>query len=165
MGAFSDVVYPAVFVAMVAVLAAGAVAYAAATRGRSNPGWAARGKATAETSPPSAFRFARLLIIATWVARASTGIEIVAIAALVGAGVTHPPMVMLVGYLVAAVAVLGLLGISRLAAPPAPGETPEPERPVLSPRQAVQADGAATMIVGVALAVVAWRLNTIVNEG
>ena len=145
MRTFSDVVYPAVFGAMVAVLAAGAVAYVAASRG--------------------SVRFARLLVVAAWVARASTGIEIVAIGALLGAGATHPPMVMLVGYLVAAIAVLGLLGISRLAAPPAPGETPDPERPVLSPRQAVQADGAAAMIVGAALAVVAWRLNTIVNEG
>ena len=145
MRAFSDVVYPAVFGAMVAVLAVGAVAYVAASRG--------------------SVRFARLLVVATWVARASTGIEIVAIGALLGAGVTHPPMVMLVGYLVAAVAVLGLLGISRLAAPPAPGEAPDPEKPVLSPRQAVQADGVAAMVVGVALAVVAWRLNTIVNEG
>jgi hypothetical protein len=150
MRAFSDVIYPAVFVAMIAVLAAGAVAYVAATRG---------------LSTRAAPRFARLLVIATWVARASTGIEIVAIGALLGAGVTHPPMVMLVGYLVAAVAVLGLLGISRLGAPPQPGEAADPDKPVLSPRQAIQADGAAAMIVGAALAVVAWRLNTIVREG
>ncbi|HEX7590066.1 MAG TPA: hypothetical protein VF362_03715 [Demequinaceae bacterium] len=155
MRAFSDAVYPAVLLAMVAVLVAGAVAYVAATRIGPTAGAAAQNTA----------RFARLLIVATWVARGATGIEIVAIGALLGAGVTHPPMIMLVGYLVAAVAVLGLLGISRLGAPPAPGEAHDPDRPALSPRQMVQADGAAAMIVGAALAVVAWRLNTILLAG
>ena len=150
MTAFTNVVYPAVLLAMVAVLAAGAVAYVAATR-------------AARTDNP--VRFARLLTVATWVARSATGLEIVAIGALLGAGVTHPPMVMLIGYLVAAVAVLGLLGISRLGAPSASAESRDPNQPVLSPRQMVQADGAAAMIVGVALAVVAWRLNTIVLAG
>jgi hypothetical protein len=160
MRAFSDVVYPAVLVAMVAVLAAGAVAYVAATRIGPTPSGATAGAATQNTA-----RYARLLTFATWVARGATAIEIVAIGALLGAGVTHPPMVMLVGYLVAAVAVLGLLGISRLGAPPAPGEAHDPDRPALSPRQMVQADGAAAMIVGAALAVVAWRLNTILLAG
>lgn len=160
MRAFSDVVYPAVLLAMVAVLVAGAVAYVAATRIGPTAGAATAGAATQNTA-----RFARLLIVATWVARGATGIEIVAIGAVLGAGVTHPPMVMLVGYLVAAVAVLGLLGISRLGAPPAPGEAHDPDRPALSPRQMVQADGAAAMIVGAALAVVAWRLNTILLAG
>ena len=150
MTAFTNVVYPAVLLAMVAVLAAGAVAYVAATR-------------AATTDNP--VRFARLLTITTWVARGATGLEIVAIGALLGAGVTHPPMVMLIGYLVAAVAVLGLLGISRLGAPSATAESRDPNQPVLSQRQMVQADGAAAMIVGVALAVVAWRLNTIVLAG
>jgi hypothetical protein len=150
MTAFTNVVYPAVLLAMVVVLVAGAVAYVAATRAATidNPG-----------------RFARLLTIATWVARSATGLEIVAIGALLGAGVTHPPMVMLIGYLVAAVAVLGLLGISRLGAPSGTGESRDPNQPVLSPRQMVQADGVAAMVVGVALAVVAWRLNTIVLAG
>ncbi len=150
MRAFSDVVYPAVLLAMAAVLAAGALAYLVATR-------------TAPTQNP--VRFARLLIVAAWVARGATGIEIIAIGALLGAGVTHPPMVMTIGYLVAAVAVLALLGISRFGAPPAPGQTRDPEQPVLSPRQMVQADGMAAMVVGVALAVVAWRLNTILLAG
>jgi hypothetical protein len=150
MRAFSDVVYPAVLLAMVAVLAAGAVAYLTATR-------------SSTTQRP--VRFARLLIAATWVARGATGFEIVAVGALLGAGVTHPPMVMLVGYLVAAVAILGLLGISRLGAPPAADQAHDPDQPVLSPRQMVQADGAAAMLVGVALAVVAWRLNTILLAG
>jgi hypothetical protein len=165
MRAFSDVVYPAVLLAMVAVFAAGAVAYVAATRGLAKPGWATRGEAAQGAPTPSATRFARLLKIATWVARAATGGEIVAIGALLGAGVTHPPMMMLVGYLVAAVAVLGLLGISRLGAPSEPGEAADPDKPVLSPRQRVQADGVAAMLVGAALAVVAWRLNTILLAG
>lgn len=161
MRAYSDVVYPVVLLAMAAVLAAGAVAYIAATRVSAKPGPSTR----------SAARLARLLNIATRVARSATFGEIVAIGVLLVAGVTHPPIVMLVGYLIAAVAVLALLGISRLAAPPAPGQprdassAHDADRPVLGPRQAIEVDAVAAILVAVALAVIAWRLHAIVLAG
>ena len=160
MRAFSEVVYPAVLSAMATVLVAGAVALVAASRGVAKPPGAPQG------SPArSAARLARLLNIATRVARSATFGEIVAIGVLLVAGVTHPPIVMLVGYLIAAVAVLALLGISRLAAPPAPGQPRDPDRPVLGPRQAIQVDAVAAILVAVALAVVAWRLHSILLAG
>jgi hypothetical protein len=80
------------------------------------------------------------------------------IVALVGGGI---PVVITVGYLLAAVALLPLLGIARLGAPDASNK--DPNRPILQPDQIARVDGAAAMIISVAAAVVAWRLATILE--
>lgn len=63
-------------------------------------------------------------------------------------------------YTIAALAMLPLLGISRLATPEAAQK--DPERPVLTPAQAAKVDGGAAILVGIASAVVSWRLYEIV---
>ena len=140
MSLYSSAVYPAVLAAMALLLVAGALAWA---------------------SP----RLARALPWAAWAARIASGVQVLVIVVLVTSGASRPDAVMLVGYLLAAVAVLAFLGISRLAAPPAPGQPRDPDRPVLSPRQAIQVDAVAAILVAVALAVVAWRLHAIVLAG
>jgi len=71
------------------------------------------------------------------------------------------PVVITVGYLLAAIALLPLLGIARLGAPDANND--DPNRPILQPDQIARVDGAAAMIIAVAAAVVAWRLATILG--
>lgn len=76
--------------------------------------------------------------------------------AIFGGGV---PIVISVGYTLAAIALLPLLGISRLGLPDA--EDPDPNRPVLAPDQIARVDALAGLIIAVAAAVVAWRLAVI----
>ncbi|MBC7298993.1 MAG: hypothetical protein H5T82_08875 [Demequina sp.] len=86
-----------------------------------------------------------------------TFVEVLTIlAAIFGGGV---PIVITVGYLLAAVALLPLLGISRLGLPDA--DDPDPHRPVLQRDQMARVDAVAAMIIAVAAAVVAWRLASI----
>src|SRR5690606_26683428 len=67
---------------------------------------------------------------------------------------------MALAYTIAAPAMLPPLGISRLATPEAAQK--DPERPVLTPAQAAKVDGGAAILVGIASAVVSWRLYEIV---
>ncbi|MCB2411376.1 hypothetical protein LGT39_00765 [Demequina sp. TTPB684] len=69
------------------------------------------------------------------------------------------PVVITIGYGLAAVALLPLLGIGRLGSPDA--DDPDPNRPVLQPDQIARVDAVAAMIIAVAAAVVAWRLAVI----
>jgi len=98
----------------------------------------------------------------TWVVTgfyAVTVIEaITLIVILVNGGV---PVVITVGYILAAVALLPLLGIARLGAPDA--DSDDPNRPILQTDQIARVDGAAAMIIAVAAAVVAWRIATILG--
>jgi len=98
----------------------------------------------------------------TWVVSAFwavTGIEvIVVIGAILTGGI---PVVITVGYVLAALALLPLLGISRLGDPEAASD--DPNRPVLQPDQMARVDGVAAMIVAIAAAVVAWRLAEIIE--
>ena len=71
------------------------------------------------------------------------------------------PVVITVGYLLAAIALLPLLGIARLGAPDE--NNLDPSRPILQTDQIARVDGAAAMIIAVAAAVVAWRLATILG--
>lgn len=73
------------------------------------------------------------------------------------------PVVLTIGYLLAAVALLPLLGIGRLGEPDAPGsgKTPDPGRPVLQADQIARVDAVAAIIVAVAAAVVVWRIAVI----
>ncbi len=81
------------------------------------------------------------------------------LSAIFGGGI---PIVITLGYTLAAVALLPLLGISRLGLPDA--EDPDPDRPVLQPDQIARVDALAALIIAVAAAVVAWRLATIFHE-
>lgn len=134
MAAYLDAVYPAVLVASAILLVAGGITMVA-------------------------IRAHRVL---TWVVTgfyAVTAIEVVTlIVVLLQGGV---PIVITVGYLLAAIALLPLLGIARLGAPDS-GDR-DPNRPVLQPDQIARVDGAAAMIIAVAAAVVAWRLATIIG--
>jgi len=78
------------------------------------------------------------------------------LSAIFGGGI---PIVITVGYTLAAVALLPLLGISRIGLPDA--DDPDPDRPVLQPDQVARVDAVAALIIAVAAAVVAWRLASI----
>jgi hypothetical protein len=69
------------------------------------------------------------------------------------------PAVITIAYLVAALALLGLLGIARLGTPEAAAK--EPGRPVLAPDQIAKVDAGAAILVAGAQAVVAWRFHEI----
>ena len=69
------------------------------------------------------------------------------------------PVVITIGYGLAAVALLPLLGIGRLGSPDV--DDPDPNRPVLQPDQIARVDAVAAMIIAIAAAVVAWRLAVI----
>ncbi len=140
MSVYTSIVYPAVLGAAALLLLGGAAAFAA-----SRAGAALRG--------------------ATWIARTATVVQVLAIVVIVVAGWTRPSLFTLVGYLVSAIALVWLLGISRIAAAPEPGAPRDPDRPVLSARQSVQVDAVVAMIVAAAIAVVAWRLHAILLEG
>jgi len=103
---------------------------------------------------PAAHRWLERAVTAAWVV--SIIQALVVGGALVGG---HRPSSLptAIGYLVVSIAMLGLFGIGRLGAPNAGGK-PDPERPVLSPRQIAQVDAVAGITVAIALAVVAWRL-------
>ena len=134
MTAYLDAVYPAVLAAAGVLFVAGAVTMVA-------------------------IRAHRAL---TWVVTGFyvvTVIEAITLLLVVlGGGV---PVVITVGYLLAAIALLPLLGIARLGAPDANND--DPNRPILQPDQIARVDGAAAMIIAVAAAVVAWRLATILG--
>ncbi len=88
-----------------------------------------------------------------------TAIEVITLlVVLVQGGV---PVVITVGYMLAAIALLPLLGIARLGAPDSGDK--DPNRPILQPDQIARVDGAAAMIIAIAAAVVAWRLATILG--
>ncbi|WP_061965363.1 hypothetical protein [Demequina aurantiaca] len=97
--------------------------------------------------------------VLTWVVTAAyvvTLIEVLAIInALLGGGI---PLVITIGYLLAAIALMPLLGIGRLGEPDAAAEDPDPNRPVLAPDQIARVDGAVAIIVAIAMSVVAWRV-------
>ena len=93
-----------------------------------------------------------------------TAIEILTLIVVLAQG--GAPVVITVGYLLAAIALLPLLGIARLGAPGSddpPSRDKDPNRPILQPDQIARVDGAAAMIIAIAAAVVAWRLATILG--
>lgn len=140
MSAYLDAVYPAVLVACAMLFLAGGVTMIA-------------------------IRAHRIL---TWIVSgfyAVTAIEVATLIVVIARG--GVPVVITVGYLLAAIALLPLLGIARIGAPDSDGTHPrdrDPNRPILQPDQIARVDGAAAMIVAVAAAVVAWRLATILGE-
>jgi hypothetical protein len=87
------------------------------------------------------------------------GVEVLAVLFAVVAG--GPPIVITVAYLIAAIALLPLLGIGRLGTPEAAKN--DPGRPVLQPDQIARVDAGAAILVAGAQAVVAWRLAEIMS--
>lgn len=65
------------------------------------------------------------------------------------------------GYFIATLALLPLLGIGRLGEPHAAATDPDPNRPVLQPDQVARVDAGAAIIVAIALAVASWRITVI----
>lgn len=138
MSAYLDAVYPAVLVASAVLFLAGALTMAAIR----------------------AHRFLTWIVSGFYVV---TAIEVITlIIVLLGGGV---PVVITVGYILAAIALLPLLGIARMGAPDtdAPAAAKDPNRPILQPDQIARVDGAAAMIIAIAAAVVAWRLASILG--
>lgn len=132
MTAFLNAVYPAVLVATAVLFVAGSVTLA----------W------------NRAHRVLQWVVTGFYVV---TLVEVLTVlSALFGGGV---PIAITVGYTLAAVALLPLLGISRVGLPDA--DDPDPNRPVLQPDQIARVDAVAAMIIAVAAAVVAWRLAAI----
>ncbi len=86
-----------------------------------------------------------------------TLVEILTLLSAIFAG--DVPIVITVGYGLAAIALLPLLGIGRLGSPDA--DDPDPSRPVLQQDQIARVDAVAGMIIAVAAAVVAWRVAEI----
>ena len=78
---------------------------------------------------------------------------------------TKADAVVTIGYLLATLALLPLLGIGRLGHPDAAAEDPDPNRPVLAPDQIARVDGAAAIAVGIALAVASWRITVLLGGG
>ena len=78
---------------------------------------------------------------------------------------TSADLITTVGYLLATLALLPLLGIGRLGHPDAAVEDPDPSRPVLAPDQIARVDGAAAVAVAIALAVASWRLTVLLGGG
>jgi len=72
-------------------------------------------------------------------------------------------LVLAVGYLLATIALLPLLGIGRLGTPEAAAADPDPERPVLAPDQIARVDAGAAIAVGIALAVASWRITVVLG--
>ncbi len=106
-----------------------------------------------------AHRLLKGVVTAAWIV---TAVQLIAVVAVL-LGDSDAGIVITVGYLLASVAVLPLLGIGRLGEPPAPGEPVDPERPVLRADQIVRLDGIAAIVIGLAIAVVAWRIAVILG--
>ncbi|WP_062298687.1 hypothetical protein [Demequina maris] len=106
-----------------------------------------------------AHRALRVLVPVTYVIVAA---HTVTVAFLLFTG-TDVDLILTLGYVIASVALLALLGIGRLGTPEAAAADPDPHRPVLTAVQVTRVDAAAAVIVAVALAVVAWRVLVILQ--
>ena len=108
---------------------------------------------------PPAHRALTWVVSATW---GAVALHLVAVAILLISG-NPAGLVLTLGYLLASVALLPLLGIGRLGTPEAAAADPDPDRPVLSPTQIARVDAASAVIVAIALAVLAWRVLNILE--
>lgn len=132
MGAYTSVVYPAVLADCVALALAGVVTLI----------WV------------RAHRVLQWVVTATYLVVA---VQVIVVATLLVSG-ADADVLITVGYLLATIALLPLLGIGRLGTPEAAEEDPDPSRPVLQPDQVARVDGGAAIAVAIALAVASWRI-------
>ena len=139
MGAYSSVIYPAVLSDCVALALVGIVTLI----------WI------------RAHRALQWIVTATYLVVA---LQAVAVIALLISGVDADAIIT-VGYLLATVGLLPLLGIGRLGTPDAAAADPDPNRPVLQPDQIARVDGGAAIAVAVALAVASWRITVLLGGG
>lgn len=94
------------------------------------------------------------IVTAMWIV---TALQVLAVAVILIGG-HSAPIVLTLGYLLASVILVPLLGIGRLGEPDAAAADPDPNRPVLQPDQIARVDGGAAVIIGIAGAVLAWRV-------
>ena len=106
-----------------------------------------------------AHRALQWAVTGMWIA---TALQLVSVLVLLATG-NDAGIVLTLGYLLASVVLLPLLGIGRLGAPYAAEVDPDPDRPVLQPDQIARVDGGAALIIGIAAAVLAWRLAIILG--
>jgi len=100
-----------------------------------------------------------------WVVTAAyivVALQAIAVVVLLVTG-TSADLVLAIGYLLATVALLPLLGIGRLGTPEAAAADPDPNRPVLAPDQIARVDAGAAIAVGIALAVASWRITVVLG--
>ena len=100
-----------------------------------------------------------------WVVTAAyvvTAAQAIAVIVLLVSGVSAD-LVLSIGYLLATLALLPLLGIGRLGTPEAAAADPDPDRPVLAPDQIARVDTGAAIAVGIALAVASWRITVVLG--
>jgi len=138
-GAYSSLVYPAVLVVSGALVVLGVATLIAV----------------------GAHRVLQWAVTAAYVV---VGLQALWVAALLLSG-TKANLVVTLGYLLATVALLPLLGIGRLGHPDAALEDPDPSRPVLAPDQIARVDAGAAIAVGIALAVASWRITVLLGGG
>ncbi len=99
-------------------------------------------------------RVLKWVVTAMWIV---TAVHLLAVLAILIGG-HSAPIVLTLGYLLASVILVPLLGIGRLGEPDAAAADPDPNRPVLAPDQIARVDGGAAVIIGIAGAVLAWRV-------
>jgi len=138
-GAYSSVIYPAVLADCVALAVAGIVTLV----------WI------------RAHRALQWIVTATYLVVA---LQAIAVIALLISGVDADAIIA-VGYLLATVGLLPLLGIGRLGTPDAAASDPDPNRPVLQPDQIARVDGGAAIAVAIALAIASWRITVLLGAG
>ena len=99
-------------------------------------------------------RVLKWVVTAMWIV---TAVHLLAVLAILIGG-HSAPIVLTLGYLLASVILVPLLGIGRLGEPDAAAADPDPNRPVLAPDQIARVDAGAAVIIGIAGAVLAWRV-------
>lgn len=137
MALYGGVIYPAVLIACALLVIAGVVTLAQVR----------------------AHRVLEWVVTAFWIV---TAVQAIAVAVVLFSG-SDAGLVLTLGYVLATILVLPLLGIGRLGAPDAAAEDPDPNRPVLQPDQIARVDGGAAVIVAIAAAVLAWRIAIILG--
>ena len=136
---YTGVIYPLVLVVSALLAAAGSAALAA----------------------PRLHPVLRWATVLAWV---GVGIHLVTVVVVLVSG-NDAGLIITLGYLLASVALMPLLGIGRLGTPEAKAADSDPNRPVLAPDQIARVDGAAALIVAIALAVLAWRVYDLLMAG